>query len=182
MKRKIGFTLAAAAVAGFALVGPGEADSSFKNKYASDGYVHTCDSGDTIALVGPTKLWPPNHKLQDLSIVATDEAGGTDNPALQGTTLAVTFPEPLDAVGGDGGLQHGPDMIYTGAPTSSGEGSAAVPFQLRSERSGKGEGRTYLIKADATFDGDPLLGIGTTSCSYTFEVVVPHDMRGGADW
>ncbi|HSE54908.1 MAG TPA: hypothetical protein VLB03_04205 [Nocardioidaceae bacterium] len=59
---------------------------------------------------------------------------------------------------------------------AAGDPTAVVPFQLRSERSGKGEGRTYDITADATFDN------GLKECSWTIQVVVPHDMRGGADW
>ncbi|MPY85111.1 MAG: hypothetical protein GEV00_17720 [Actinophytocola sp.] len=57
-----------------------------------------------------------------------------------------------------------------------------VPVQLRSERSGKGEGRTYTINWAAEFDN------GSKSCTSMeagqapFTIVVPHDMRGGRDW
>lgn len=183
MKRKVGFTFAAAAVAGFALVGPGAADSGFKNKYPSGDNVFDCGDGDTITYGGPLKMWPPNHKLQDVSVTATD-GESTTNPAdaaSNQTSLTLTF-DVLDAVGGDGGPRHDPDVLYSGSPTATGDPSATVPFQLRSERSGKGEGRTYEVHATATFDGAPLLGIGAKSCETTFVVEVPHDMRGGADW
>ena len=38
------------------------------------------------------------------------------------------------------------------------------------KRSGRGDGRTYTLTADAVFDQ-------TRNCSMTVEVTVPHDMR-----
>lgn len=175
MKRKLGITLAIASVAGFAVVGPGQADSGFSNKYPDTTASHDCGDGDTIDYAGPLKMWPPNHKLQDVLMSATD---GSSNPVegqANETTLMVTV-ELLDAVGGDGGPQHDPDVFYPVGPAATGDPTAEVPFQLRSERSGKGEGRTYDIRSDATFDN------GAKQCSWTMQVVVPHDMRGGADW
>jgi hypothetical protein len=46
---------------------------------------------------------------------------------------------------------------------------------LRSERSGKGEGRTYTLDAVATYDV-------VRTCEMQVVVAVPHDMRGGANW
>jgi hypothetical protein len=176
MKYKVGITLATASVAAFGLVGPGVAGSDFKNKYGDTTASHDCGDGDTIDYAGPLKMWPPNHKLQDVLMSATD---GESNPVegqANETTLAVTV-DVLDAVGGDGGPQHDPDVFFpAGSPAATGNPTAEVPFQLRSERSGKGEGRAYDVRADATFDN------GTKSCSWTMQVVVPHDMRGGADW
>ena len=179
MKHKIGLTLAAAAVAGFALVGPGEADPGFDNKYPDTGATEDCGDGDTITYAGPLKMWPPNHKLQDVAVTATD--GPSENPAdaaSNETSLTLTF-NVLDAVGGDGGPRHDPDVVYSGSPTATGDPQATVPFQLRSERSGKGEGRAYEVTATATFDG---MAGALTPCTTTFVVEVPHDMRGGADW
>ena len=176
MKYKVGVTLAMAAIAGFALVGPGVADSGFKNKYPDTTASKDCGDGDTIDYAGPTKMWPPNHKLQDVLMSATD--GPSSNPAdaaSNETTLTVTV-SLLDAVGGDGGPQHDPDFFFPSGPSDEGDPTASVPFQLRSERSGKGDGRTYDIHSDATFDG------GMKQCSWDMQVVVPHDMRGGADW
>ena len=176
MRYKVGITLAVASVAGFALVGPVVAGPAFDNKYPDTTASKDCGDGDTIEYAGPLKMWPPNHKLQDVSMTATD---GSSNPVegqANQTTLTVTV-NLLDAVGGDGGPAHDPDFFYpAGSPTATGDPSATVPFQLRSERSGKGDGRTYDLHADATFDN------GTKSCSWDMQVLVPHDMRGGADW
>ena len=175
MKYKVGITLAIASVAGFALVGPVVAGPEFDNKYPDTTAGKDCGDGDTIDYAGPLKLWPPNHKLQDVLMSATD---GSSNPVegqANQTTLAVTV-SPLDAIGGDGGPQHDPDFFFPAGPTATGDPTAEVPFQLRSERSGKGDGRTYNVHADATFDN------GMKRCSWDMQVLVPHDMRGGADW
>jgi hypothetical protein len=56
---------------------------------------------------------------------------------------------------------------------------------LRAERSGKGEGRTYVLNWVAQF-GDKSCSSSTADDSDTnndpFVITVPHDMRGGADW
>lgn len=175
MRGKAAGAAALGLVGAFVVVGPGVAgNDDFRNKYESGESVHDCGDDSTITYNGPLKMWPPNHKLQDVSVTAHD---GDAEPATDDTTLALTF-DVLDAVGGDGGPQHDPDVLYAGEPVATGNPSATVPFQLRSERSGKGEGRTYQIHATATFDSNPL----TSTCSTTFTVTVPHDMRGGADW
>lgn len=162
-------------VGAFVVVGPGIAgNDELRNKYQSAETVHDCGDDSTITYNGPLKMWPPNHKLQDVSITAVD---GDAEPATDETSLTVTF-EVLDAVGGDGGPTHDPDVVFPSGLVATDSGSATVPLQLRSERSGKGEGRTYEITATAAFDN----GLPTGSCSRTFLITVPHDMRGGADW
>ena len=102
--------------------------------------------------------------------------------------MSRTLPPSLtDTAGGDGGATHDPDWQLSDGSngdsfTSSGTGSTTSALQLRAERSGKGEGRTYTINWTATFDN------GSKSCSSTdegqtpFTITVPHDMRGGADF
>jgi len=165
LKYKVGITLAMTAVAGFALVGPSVAGPEFKNKYDDITASKDCGDGDTIDYAGPLKMWPPNHKLQDLTFVATNGGGDVS------TELAVSA-EILDSVGGDGGPQHDPDFFPAAA---SGTDTATAVAQARSERSGKGEGRTYTVTATGVFDG-------IRTCELTVELLVPHDMRGGADW
>ena len=150
------------------------------NKYASVTDTRDCGDGDTVALNGPLTLWPPNHKFVPEPVTATDS-----DPSSQ-VSLTIT-PTLTDAAGGDGGAQHNPDwQLSDGSQgdsfTSSGTGSTTSALQLRAERSGKGEGRTYTINWNATFDN------GSKSCSSTdegqtpFTITVPHDMRGGAGW
>ncbi|MDQ1694779.1 MAG: hypothetical protein QOJ03_132 [Frankiaceae bacterium] len=147
------------------------------NKYASTESVRDCGSGDTVTLVGPLKLWPPNHKFVDEPVTARD-GDGTSN-----VTISV-YPTITDAEGGDGGPQHDPDANASqSAPlTDSGAGSATAALQLRAERSGKGEGRTYDINWTATFDNGSKTCASGTGGQTPFTVTVPHDMRGGADW
>lgn len=178
MTGKLGITLAIAAVAGFSLVAPGQAGNDYKNKYDDTELSHACGDDSAVTYAGPVKLWPPNHKLQDVAVTVTDDSG--DDVTL---TLTWNAAETLGGEGngsGAGGPQHDPDVFLPDGPAATGAGAATVPVQLRAERSGRGEGRTYVIDWAATADN------GLTSCSSTdetdFEVFVPHDMRGGADW
>lgn len=176
---KLGLTAAVAAVAGFGLVGPGQADNDFRNKYQDGEVSHACGDDSTVTYHGPEKLWPPNHKLQDVAVTVTDESG--DDVTL---TVVHNVEETLSGPGqgsGSGGPQHDPDVFFPEGPGATGSESATVPVQLRSERSGRSaEGRTYVLDWTATADN------GLTQCASTdetdFEILVPHDMRGGADW
>ena len=167
--------IAKGAVIGFGVVAAlGAAVPGFAggNKYDSVSESQDCGSDGHINWVGAQTLWPPNHKFSPASVQVVDDSG--DN-----VTITVT-PTVTDAAGGDGGPQHDPDYEYTNTPPNamaSGAGSAEVPFQLRSERSGRGDGRTYTINWSATTDD------GSTSCSssdsthHPFVAAVPHDMR-----
>jgi hypothetical protein len=146
------------------------------NKYDAVTSTADCGGGDTVALVGPLKLWPPNHKFVDEPVTATD------SDSTQGVTISV-YPTVTDAAGGDGGPQHDPDANASEeAPlTDSGTGSATAALQLRAERSGKGDGRTYAINWTATFDNGSKTCSSNDSDQDPFYVTTPHDMRGGAD-
>ena len=166
---------------------PGDTDTTkTSNKYQE----RDCGDGDIVALDGPDTLWPPNHKMVDQSATATDGDDGDPltNPtddASNATSLTLT-PSVMDAVGGDGGPQHGPDWNFPAGPTASGDPSATVPFQVRAERSGKGEGRTYTFDWVATFDGIAG-GLSGKTCSSAdegqtpFTIFVPHDQGKGND-
>lgn len=170
--------LAVAPALGLALlVLPVHADSSFNNKYSDTMVTRDCGDSDTVVYDGPLKMWPPNHKLQSTSVTATD--GGDDNG--DGTTLSLTD-AITDFAGGDGGATHDPDVMYPNGPSASGNGSATVDVQLRSERSGRGEGRTYTINWVATFDDGEKTCTSADEGQSPFTVTVPHDMRGGRDW
>ena len=153
------------------------------NKYDPSTTQFTCSSttgeDGTVTLVGPLKLWPPNHKMIDEPITAQR----TDKPGAS-VTLTLT-PVVTDATGGDGGPQHDPDFSATSSDgktfVANGTDSATAAFQVRAERSGKGEGRTYTINWNVDW------GNGDTCASSDdgqapFVITVPHDMRGGADF
>ena len=170
MNRRMATLLAIGTAGALAFAVPGQAGSEFRNKYSDPATrpSRTCDGG-TVTYGGPLTMWPPNHKMQDVDVTATNSDGGN-------TSLTVT-PDMLDAAGGDGGPKHDPDWTQ-GTLADTGTNEATVPFQIRSERSGRGDGRTYTIDWTANFDGKEC----TSAQKGAFEVFVPPDMRGGANW
>ena len=164
-------TAAAIAALGFGL--PAMADHGPTTKTSSGTQAADCGNNRSVSLTGPEVLWPPNHKFVDESSTATGNSSDTS------VMLTIT-PDPQDVSGGDGGTNHDPDFMYpSGSPTATNTsgGTVTEPFQLRAERSGKGDGRTYVINWTATWNGDP-----STTCSSSdsdqkpFTVTVPHDM------
>jgi hypothetical protein len=162
--------LGIAAVTGLSLPAladkPGDTDT---NKTSGGTQSRTCDSG-TVALAGPQVLFPPNHKM-------VDETGHATSTGLQlpggTTTLTLNAADVADVVGGDGNTEVDSSAASTGV-SPSGSRTATVPYQVRAERSGKGDGRTYTIGWTATFDD------GSTCTSEDdgqspFTVTVPHD-------
>lgn len=176
---KVGLVGLSAALVAVGFAAPGIAGG---NKYSDSTTVRDCGDGDTVTLVGPLKLWPPNHKMVNEPITATDSDGAG------AVTLTIT-PTVTDAAGGDGGAKHDPDFNASTTDGKSlvatGDGSATAGLQLRAERSGKGDGRTYLVNWVAEFD-DKSCSSSTAEDDNVnndpFVITVPHDMRGGADW
>lgn len=97
--------------------------------------------------VSPTTLWPPNHKLVDVTVSYTAGAGAS-------CSLSVASNEPVT---GAGTGNFAPDWIVVDAHH----------VQLRAERSGQGEGRVYTITITCSDAG----GSNTKEVSVT----VPHD-------
>ena len=107
-----------------------------------------------------TILWPPNHTLQPVTIAANafDNGGGA-------ITLGVTVEssEPADT---DGGGNTIPDYYIDSIDSETG----MIELRLRSERSGKGDGRTYAITVSGTDEsGNSSVAIVT--------IRAPHDKR-----
>jgi hypothetical protein len=103
-------------------------------------------------------LWPPNHKLQLVTLSGAKDASGQPIPL---TVTGVTQDEPLDGLG-DGDTS--PDAQAGTAPGS---------VFLRAERSGTGDGRVYRIAYTAT-------DANGESCSGTAAIGVPKDMGKGS--
>ncbi|MEW5745385.1 MAG: hypothetical protein AB1805_08120 [Nitrospirota bacterium] len=97
----------------------------------------------------PASLWPPDHKFRAVSINGITDP---DNDLVSITISSVHQDEPVNGLG-DG--DTGPD-------------GALQPLQIRSERSGKGNGRIYRIGFTAS---DRRGG----ECSGVVTVCAPHD-------
>lgn len=165
MKIVKGALLGVGFVAALGVAVPGFAGG---NKYDAVADSRNCGDGDVVNWFGATTLWPPNHKLQSVSVTA-DAGNAADQVSIE------VDPVVTDAVGGDGGPNHDPDFVYESGPAASGTDTATVPFALRSERSGRGDGRTYTINWTATF-GEKVCTSNDDGQS-PFVVAVPHDMR-----
>lgn len=182
-----------------AMAGPG-----FNNKYLVDPQTVACtdDAGNTvgtITYVGPLKMWPPNHKLQDITIVAV-ATDADDEVTLSTQGTHDEFQEDGTEMVGAGNTDTDVDPPADADGPSA--GSATTGHALRSERSGQGDGRTYTLDWQAKFTDSDMDGSSEGSTPYVeatcgsadldmsgfepnadaFLVEVPHDMRCGADW
>ena len=156
----------------------GESPQDVKDQSKTEVPVSCNDEGEDNVIVfdGDLQMWPPNHKYQDLSVTAEDRDGDGDEITLTTTVTHDEYvedflpeneeSEPGEEEVGAGNTQNDASPFFA---ADSGSSSVTTTHDVRSERSGRGDGRTYTINADATFDGD--------SCEATFEVEVPHDMR-----
>ncbi len=136
------------------------------NPVVADIAVEVIDTvAPTLAPV-PDKgiLWPPNHKMVDITI----EANAGDNSGGPVTlTAAVTSNEPEDGLG-DGDKY--PDWSDLEIDSETG----VISLQLRAERSGSGDGRVYTVTIMATDESG-------NSSSADVKIIVPHDMRKKAN-
>jgi len=131
------------------------------SRTASDSMALTVqdDTGPVLtATASKTFLWPPNHRMVPITIAvrASDNGGGA--PSI-GATVASN--EPVDGLG-DG--DTAPDWTN---PTIDASGN--ISLQLRAERAGTGNGRTYTVSVTAT-------DAAGNSTTVPVDVVVPHDM------
>ena len=105
----------------------------------------------------PSSLWPPNHKLRDVTTAVTVQDDGSGPAGFQ--LVSVTSNEPDNGLG-DGDTAMDIQGWAIGTNDTAG--------RLRAERSGHGTGRVYLL----TYAGADAAG-NTAQCSAT--VTVSHD-------
>ncbi|MFH1675143.1 MAG: hypothetical protein ABIF87_17190 [Pseudomonadota bacterium] len=101
-----------------------------------------------------TLLWPPNHELVDIVI----EANAADNSGQVTLSATVSCDDP----------EAEPGVDYTLPQIDQATG--VITLQLRSERPGYGDGRTYTVTITATDDS-------SNSSSAHVNIVCPHDRR-----
>ncbi len=111
----------------------------------------------TIVSLSPHYLWPPNHKMQTVSI--TFQKGDNCLPS-PGISVKVRSNEPDDAAGNGDGHTTGdvdgqdgftsPVAIPASRIVDHGDGTCTATFALRAERAGSGSGRVYGVEIVAT--------------------------------
>lgn len=122
----------------------------------------------------PTTIWPPNHKYIDVTITYTD-----DDPDHTLSLAAVAGShDELTPTGELNGAGNTADDVVLPAQGAMGKESVSVVVRVRSERSGRGDGRVYTIEYMATSTDEN--GSMDNDCSGQATVTVPHDCRGGA--
>lgn len=106
----------------------------------------------TNVSANPPNLWPPNHKMRNVTINYT----AVDNCSPVTNSLSVASNEPVN---GNGDGNTAPDWVVVNDHL----------VQLRAERSGNGSGRIYTITITSTDDCGNVATTATT-------VTVAHDM------
>jgi len=147
---------------------PGSAcNGAWCETYELDNMVYSFDDTtppDISVTVSPDMLWPPNHKMVDIVAIVTVSDVCDATPSVVLTSITSDEPDnthgtPWDA--GDGNTDN--DIQADNIGTEDYE------FQLRAERCGTEDGRTYTITYTATDESG-------NSASASATVVVPHDM------
>jgi hypothetical protein len=126
---------------------------------------HDCGNDRSISLTGSQTLWPPNHKFRPYTVTATG------NALDSGATVESTVTHDEIGLTGDGGPRHADFASPNPAAAMDDSNTVSVVQTLRSQRSGRGDGRVYTFNVHATWD------MGLQSCDATFTVSVPHDQR-----
>jgi len=127
---------------------------------------------DYIEYTGDPVMWPPNHKTQTYNVDAVDPDNDDATTSIFTVSNHDEYAEDGTEWNGAGNTDNdAQDAASSAEPATDADndGRAETTVELRSERSGRGDGRTYTISATAEFDE------GT--CTAEFTVEVPHDMR-----
>jgi hypothetical protein len=114
----------------------------------------------SVASASPGSLWPPNHKLVTITV-----SGCTDPDAGDTVSVQITGVQQDEPINGAGDGDTSPDAAWVAGHPNQ--------VQVRSERSGTGNGRVYVISFRATDSH----GASTTG---TVRVGVPHNVKDTA--
>jgi hypothetical protein len=167
-----------------ALVGIAVAIPASAHPTAAGGTGQTSCADGTVTWT-PTQIWPPNHKMQTVTISYVAPADAVDT---QDTTTIKVDAIVDDQAGQDGSnelngsgqptAQQGLDWKGIGNSATSAEGqTATTTAQVRAERSGlMPGGRTYTITVSCTENTGGTAPNPQDSGMATLTVTVPHDM------
>jgi hypothetical protein len=182
-------------LASFAVVGPAFGAKDADGNHGPKGYSNNFDGEDQntqecngdaeqyVDYVGPTNLWPPNHKAVDGIVRAVDN--DDDSSTSEATpTLVLRVGSNDEFEEGDATVDYGAEGAGmatdpAGYQDNVENGIAPANVIVLRERSGQSKdagGRVYTIEATAMFadNGDPQT---SDSCTVYFCIRVPHDMR-----
>jgi hypothetical protein len=169
-------------VAAFALAAIAFTPPAFANHFSGGTSVVLCGDGEVS--YSPIQLWPPRHKMQEITIKYIDSmdpdatAGDNDDDGESESLAINSISSDQDADEEDGGEgcgkrteKQGSDVSFsTGAVTGSDPTVIATTAFVRAERCGKiKQPRTYTISVTCTSGANPN--------TIELPVTVPHDKR-----
>jgi hypothetical protein len=171
-----------------ALIGIAFAIPASAGQHLASGGTGSTSCADGTVTWSPTSIWPPNHKMQTVTINYTAPA---DSPDTSDTTTITVDSVVDDQAGTDGSgelqgsgqptAQQGLDWGGIGNSATSPEGqTATTTASVRAERSGLVQaGRTYTITVSCSEQTGGTVPNPMDSGMATLTVTVPHDMGGG---
>jgi len=175
--------LGAAAVAAVGIALPATAGNGTHGDGSAPCVNMTTGQQDGTVTWNPTTVWPPNHKMQTVTISYTADA---DVPGDQSVITIGAITDNQAASDGSDELKgsgqptdkQGLDWSGTGNTASADEGTpATTTAQVRAERSGTSQaGRTYSIQVMCgENDGGTGVMAPQEQGTATVTVTVPHD-------
>lgn len=183
MKVSKRLALGAAGIAAVAISMPASAGQGTHGDGTAPCVNMTTGQQDGTVTWNPTTVWPPNHKMQTVTISYTAPA---DVPGDQSTIMIGAITDDQAASDGSDELngsgqptdQQGLDWAGMGHSASAAEGTpATTTAQVRAERSGRSQaGRTYSIQVMCgENDGGTGVMAANEQGMATVTVKVPHD-------
>ncbi len=163
--------LCVAAIVGAAVVPAGAAPH---NPAGGSGSV-ACNDG-TVTW-SPTSLWPPNHKMQTITINYSDTDNDGDMIGIMVGPISdnQASSDGSDELKGSGQPTGSQGLDWSGTgnmATANDPGTATTTAQVRAERSGTSkDGRTYTIQVTCADMGGNENDMQTVNLT----VFVPHD-------